>query len=551
MPAVDVMDGAVVRLWLRLAADALGRVRSAIDLLNVFPVADSDTGTNLHKTIAGAADALDGLPEQATTSDVWRAATTAALQGACGNSGIIVSQMLYGLADTCGPASPCDGQVVALGLTRAAALATAAVHRPVEGTILTVAEAAAQAAARAAAYAGALPEIGRAAAFGARRALTATPDQLDVLAASGVVDAGGAGLCVILDALSEAVSGCPQQTFAVPTPVHPRVAATMSAAASGFSYEVTFILDAAQDAVAALRDTLDLLGDSLVVSGSHPQWHVHVHVADAGAAIEAGLSAGPLSKITVTYLNGTQGHPPAAEQAVAGGVVAIADGPGLARLLRRAGATVVDSPDLAALDELGRSRRPAVLIAPPGRHAAHWPPGWPVLEIGCAIQSLAALAVHDPQRDPDADLAAMARAVAGMRWGTVIDLEGSGVLQDPGSFQITADGSSTLEDGSSALEDASAPEDGGPAASPGAERYVAQIGRQLAARGADQMRVAAALADQLLTADTEMITLVTGRSAYSGLGTFLASHVAARAPAVEFICYDGGMTSDVLLIGAE
>ena len=515
MPAVDVMDGAVVRLWLRLAADALGRVRSAIDLLNVFPVADSDTGTNLHKTIASAADALDGLPGQATAADVWRAATTAALRGACGNSGIILSQMLYGLADTCGPASPCDGQVVALGLARAAALATAAVHRPVEGTILTVADAAAQAAARAAAYAGALPEIGRAAAFGARQALTATPGQLDVLAASGVVDAGGAGLCVVLDALSDVVNGSPQQPSVVPAPTRPRVAAATSASASQFRYEVTFILDAAQDAVATLRDTLDLLGDSLVVSGSDPQWHVHIHVADAGAAIEAGLSAGPLSKITITYLNGTHGRPPAAEPAVAGRVVAIADGPGLARLMRGAGATVTDSRDPAALDELGRSRRPAVLIAPPGTHASQWPHGWPVLKIGCAIQSLAALAVHDPQRDPDADLAAMARAAAGMRWASL----------------------------------SSAAEDGG--GSPGAEPYVARIGRRLAARGADQMRVAAALADQLLTADTEMITLVTGRSADSGLGTFVASHVAACAPAIEVICYDGGMTSDVLLIGAE
>lgn len=516
------MDGAVVRLWLRLAADALWRARSAIDLLNVFPVADSDTGTNLHRTIACAADALDGLPEHATAAEVWRAAATAALGGACGNSGIILSQMLYGLADTCGPASPCDGQVVAVGLARAAALATAAVHRPVEGTILTVADAAAEAAARAAAYAGALPEIGRAAASGARRALTATPDQLDVLAASGVVDAGGAGLCVVLQALSEVVSGGLQQPFVVPAPARPHAAAATSVGASPFRYEVTFLLDAAQEAVATLRDTLDLLGDSLVVSGSATRWHVHIHVADAGAAIEAGLSAGPLSKITITYLNGTEGHPPAGEPSVVSRVVAIADGPGLARLLSGAGATVVDSRDAAALHELGRSDRPAVLITPLAAHAAQWPPGWPVLEIGCAIQSLAALAVHDPRRDPDADLAAMARAVAGMRWGTVVD-----------------------------LEDGGAADDGGPAASPGAETYVAQIGRQRAAVGADQMRMVAALADQLLTADTEMITLVTGRSADTGLGTFLASHVVARAPGIEVICYDGGMTSDVLLMGAE
>jgi len=516
MPAVDVMDGPVVRSWLRLAADALGQARSAIDALNVFPVADSDTGTNLHKTVASAADALEGLPEQAPAAEIWRAAVTAALHGACGNSGIILSQMLYALADTCGPASPCDGEIVALGLARAAALARAAVHRPVEGTVLTVADAAAQAARRAAAQSGSLPEIGRAAASGARQALTATPGQLEVLAASGVVDAGGAGLCVVLDALSEAVSGYPHEPFAVPAPTHARVAAATSAGVSPFRYEVTFLLDARQDSVATLRDTLDLLGDSLVVSGSDAQWHVHIHVADAGAAIEAGLSAGPLSKITITYLNGTQGHPPAGSLAHASRVVAIAEGPGLGRLLRQAGATVVESPGPAALEELSTSPRPAVLIGPPGEHVAHWPAGWPVLETGCVVQSLAALAVHDPQRDPGADLAAMSRAAAGMRWASL-----------------------------------SAGEGGGPAASPGAERYVGRIGGELVARGADQTSAAAALTDQLLDADTEMITLVTGRLAETGLGSFVARHVAARTPAVEVVCYDGGMASDVLFIGAE
>jgi dihydroxyacetone kinase-like predicted kinase len=515
MPAADVMDAAVVRSWLHLAARALERARSAIDLLNVFPVADSDTGTNLHKTLASAADALDGLPEQATTADVWGTAATAALRGACGNSGIIVSQMLCGLADTCGPAERCDGPVVALGLARAAALARAAVHRPVEGTLLTVADAASQAANTAAARPGALPEVARAAALGAREALTATPDQLDVLAASGVVDAGGAGLCVVLDALSEAVNGCPQQQpFTVPRPAHPRDADTTSAGASPFCYEVTFLLNAAQGAVATLRDGLDLLGDSLVVSGSEPQWHVHVHVADAGAAIEAGLGAGRLSKITITYLNGTRGRPPAAQPAVASRVVVVAEGPDLGRLLRQAGATVTESPDPAALAELSSSPGLAVVITPPGRFAAHWPAGWPVLQIECAIQSLAAVAVHDPQRDPQADLAAMARAAAGMRCAILTAADGG--------------------------------------ASPGTERYVGRIGGKLAADGTGQKAVAAALTDQLLAAaDTEMMTLLTGRSAEPGIAVFLARHLAARAPAVEVVCYEGGMTGDVLLIGAE
>ena len=520
MPATEVMDGAVVRLWLRLAADALDRARPAIDLLNVFPVADSDTGTNLHRTIASAADAVAHLPEPASTADIWHAAATAALRGACGNSGIIVSQLLCGLADTCAPASPCDGQVVALALARAAASARAAVHRPVEGTVLTVAEAAAKAAARAAAQSSALAEIGRAAAVGARQALMATRQQLDVLAASGVVDAGGAGLCVMLDALNTAISGTQPGAFAVPEPAAARGAGAASAAVSPFRYEVTFLLDAAQEAVAALRDRLDALGDSLVVSGRDAQWHVHVHVADAGAVIEGALAAGQLSKITITYLNQTRASIPAGQPAPPSRVVAVAEGPGLTGLLRAAGATAVDlQPGIdpaVVLDELAMSPGPAVLLAPAGCVAGRWPPGWPVLEVECLVQSLAALAVHDPGRDQDADLGAMRNAVAGMRWA---------------SMSLAQDAMATRR--------------------PGTGLLVGRVAGQVAVCGADQAAVAIALSEQLLAADPEMITLVTGRAAEPELGAAVAGQLAARAPGVEVVCYDGGMTSAVLLIGAE
>jgi dihydroxyacetone kinase-like predicted kinase len=170
----EVLDGEVVRRWLRLAADALGRARSAIDALNVFPVPDADTGTNLHRTMVCAADAVAELPPGTSPSDVWQAAVSGALLGACGNSGLIISQLLRGLADTCVLASPCDGQVVAAALVNAAALARAAVYRPDEGTLLTVADAAAHAAIGMTS----LPEVARSAAVGARLALTRTELQL-------------------------------------------------------------------------------------------------------------------------------------------------------------------------------------------------------------------------------------------------------------------------------------------------------------------------------------------------------------------------------------
>src|SRR5215470_14169589 len=211
----EVMDGEAVRRWCRLSTDALGGVRAAIDALNVFPVPDSDTGTNLHVTLIAAADAVEALPRGAPSAEVWQAAARGALLGACGNSGIIVSQLLRGLADVCAPAARCDGAVVARALAHAAASARAAVSRPAEGTVLTVADAAARAGTGAS---GTLAAVVTAAAAAAREALAGTREQLDVLAACGVVDAGAAGLCVLLDVLAGVVTGASPGAFEVPAP---------------------------------------------------------------------------------------------------------------------------------------------------------------------------------------------------------------------------------------------------------------------------------------------------------------------------------------------
>jgi len=617
--AVEVMDGEIVRRWFSLAADALGQARSAIDALNVFPVPDADTGTNLYRTMVCAAEAIAELPPQAEPSDVWRAAVSGALLGACGNSGIIVSQLLRGLADTCAPASPCDGQVVAMALMNAAALARAAVHRPAEGTLLTVADAAAQATRGVTS----LTEVTRVAAVGARLALTRTEQQLEALAASGVVDAGAAGLCVVFDALSAAISGTAPGGYAVPVPaaglgVNPAklaaaalAAAVPSAPASPYAYEVTFLLAATAPQVAELRNRLDQLGDSLVVSGGDPQWHVHVHVAEAGAVIEAGLAAGRPSRITVTYLHGPGAGPAAAEPppeptepaSRAHRVVAIAEGAGLARLLRSAGAIVVDVKDAASavasgLSDVTRLTGPKITIVPNkslraavtssanavqgkpdapvpagrltnglvegsatggsvvGRAAAEGPPvegppvegppaegppaegppaegppaegppaegppaegppvegppvEGPVVEIGCQIQMLAALAVHDPERDLADDVAAMRRAVAAMRYASV-----------------------------------------GPSAAGTGTDLVGRIGDEEVLRGGDQVAVATAVIDRLLASSAELVTLLSGQAAEPGLADLAAAHVRRISPAAEVVCYDGGMSGAVMLIGAE
>ena len=528
MPAAEVIDGAVVRLWFRLAAEALGRTKAAIDMLNVFPVPDSDTGTNLHRTILSVSDAVDVLPAHASASEVWQAGAAAALLGACGNSGIIFSQLLRGLSDICGPASPCDGPVVAAALAHAAALARAAVLRPIEGTLLTVADAAAAAAARCTG----LPEVSQAAATGAREALAATPRQLDVLAASGVVDAGGAGLCVVLDALSAAVSGIRWQSYQVPVPERAPVAAAR-AAETALEYEVTFVIGAGEAAMSELRGRLGEIGDSVVVSGRGWQWHVHAHAADAGAIIEAGLAVGRPSQITITCLNtapaATAAARPAqrtdrelaASQVVAASaptsrsaVVAVVEGAGLRAILTQAGATVVaavgEAPELD-LGEVAGTGHPATLITGSRSLGQLWPPGWPVIEVESPVQSLAAVAVHDGGSDQAVDVAAMQRAVDGVRWASLV-ASGPGE-QGPRFCGYTADGTT--------------------------------------AAGDDQASVAFALADSLLATGPEMITLLSGRDADRDLSAAVAARVAASAPTVEVVCYDGDMASVVLVIGAE
>src|SRR5215472_6539862 len=514
----EVMDGEAVRRWCRLSTDALAQARAAIDALNVFPVPDADTGTNLHITLMAAADAVDALPAGATSAEVWQAAARGALLGACGNSGIIVSQLLRGLAEVCAPEARCDGVVVARALAHAAASARAAVSRPAEGTVLTVADAAARAGTGAS---GTLAAVVTAAAAAARQALARTREQLDVLAASGVVDAGAAGLCVLLDSLAATVTGAAaagafEVPAAVPGPGSPR---DSTAVHGSYGYEVTYLLEAPDEPVGALRERLDALGDSLVVVGGEGLWNVHVHVADAGAAIEAGLLAGRPRRITVTWLG------PAAGGAGGNGgrgVVAVADGEGLAALLRSGGARVLQQQDpsgpaVPVLVEAIRQAGAQVAVIPGGDRVAALAQAAAtrledegitvsVIPARFPLQGLAALAVHDPEREFGADVAAMSEAAAGMRYGSVIG---------PGP-------------------------DGG---------FIGLDGEESRLVAAAQRDVAARLATMLLARGGELVTLMEGVGAEPGLARLIADEIAQARPWVEVVCYSGGPAP--LLIGVE
>lgn len=208
-------DALAVRTWCGLALRALGRAREEIDAINVYPVADGDTGTNLYLTAESAAAAVeavfDGHDAQGSgkpaLADAARAMAHGALIGARGNSGTILAQLLRGMAQVLaadGETAHTDGEGLRLALRHAADSARRAVAHPVEGTVLTVASAAADAAGAAEGDCG---TVARAAYEGARAALAATPGQLAVLERAGVVDAGGRGLVAVLGALVETFTG--------------------------------------------------------------------------------------------------------------------------------------------------------------------------------------------------------------------------------------------------------------------------------------------------------------------------------------------------------
>ena len=349
---LETLDTAAVRRWCGGGLEALRAHQHEIDELNVYPVPDGDTGTNLVLTLASAQEALeqalaelepdvahgriaaggaepsaaDGPAESEPVATplgrAMRRMARGALLGARGNSGVIVSQILRGMADSIAVSVAVRGAELARALRSASEAAYAAVARPVEGTVLSVVAAAADGAGRI--KSDDLVAVARAAARSAAEALARTPQQLPVLARAGVVDAGGRGLCLLLDALVEALTpGEAGVATAVIGDIRergpelnaetdvPATGAEVRAEAAGlFGYEVQYLLDAEAAAVGQLRQELDRLGDSLVVVGAGDDdgpalWNVHVHVPAAaiGPALEAGVVAGRPHRITVTPLD--------------------------------------------------------------------------------------------------------------------------------------------------------------------------------------------------------------------------------------------------------
>ena len=275
--------------------------REFINRLNVYPVPDGDTGTNMALTIESVSSDLALLAENAPLGEVAKAIAHGSLMGARGNSGVILSQLLRGLVADFSAEGEVSAGELAAALVHADILARQAVVRPVEGTILSVARAGAEGAS---AHVDSLSSLVRGARDAAAVALSKTPEQLAVLKQAGVVDSGGAGLVLLFDALCFVVTGdelpvAPDVSTMV-VRVHEQV--RDDAALAALRYEVMYLLDADDTKMHAFRTVWAGLGDSIVIVGGDGLYNCHIHTDDVGAAIEASLDAGRPRDIRVTDL---------------------------------------------------------------------------------------------------------------------------------------------------------------------------------------------------------------------------------------------------------
>ncbi|HEY8546285.1 MAG TPA: DAK2 domain-containing protein [Acidimicrobiales bacterium] len=313
MSTLDHLGAAEVRGVIEAYRVALAAHREPINRLNVYPVPDGDTGTNMSLTLGSVADEIAGVDDPDDLGQVCKAISKGSLMGARGNSGVILSQILRGMADVVAQAGGLDAPTMARALRSASDAAYQAVMRPVEGTILTVVRAAAESAEAtlAADATVSLVDLAAATRAAAQAALEGTPELLPVLKEAGVVDAGGTGFVLLLDALLNVVDGREIPAPAVGEGTVRSDAALVEHTADDHAahegvgdlrYEVMYFLEAPDDTIPAFKDVWAGIGDSIVVVGGDGLWNCHIHTDDIGAAIEAALDAGRPRNIRVTDL---------------------------------------------------------------------------------------------------------------------------------------------------------------------------------------------------------------------------------------------------------
>jgi uncharacterized protein len=552
MQTLERLDVDGLRATIAEYADAVRAHAAALNRLNVYPVPDGDTGTNMSRT-------LDAVVAEMLTSEAEMAATCKAishgsLMGARGNSGVILSQILRGIAGVVAAEPVVDGAAVARALSAASTAAYAAVGRPIEGTILTVVREAAEGATAAAAEGKQLVGVIDQARTSAQLALDRTPEMLPVLKAAGVVDAGGAGFLLFLDAALHVVDGRPipeaEEDDGIAGDQFAAVAHRGQGDVSELRYEVMYFLDLADHLIEDFKAGWGEIGDSIVVVGGDGIWNCHVHTNDVGAAIEVPLDLGGRPKqIRVTDLfeevaaehaireasiSGGSNGSMAGLPAVTTAVVAVSSGNGLTEMFGQLGVQGVvgggqtanpSTAELLAAVEAVNAQQVVVLpnnknIIPVAQQL-HALTGKKVVVVPTRSmpEALAALVVYDPEDSSDANLAAMSAAAEATQTGEITQ-----AIRDTQS-------------------------EAGPVTS---GDWIGLVrGDGIVAIGGSVTSASRRLLDHLVTDDREIVTIITGIDAKRATTEELISWLGEAHPHVEIEVHGGGQALYPYLFGVE
>ena len=558
MPVLEVFGADALRDTVITFRDTMKRHAAGINLLNVYPVPDGDTGTNMSRT-------LDAVVTELETADhalesTCEAISHGSLMGARGNSGVILSQILRGLVTTLRTATPGSATKVAAALKAASVASYEAVLKPIEGTILTVVRETADAAQRAASDGATLAAMLHVARAAGRTALANTPEQLPVLKEAGVVDAGGAGFMLLMDAALHVVDGepLPEPSEASGPSQEQLDAVSHRASASGevdvseLRYEVMFLLNIDDAKSKDFMQAWGKIGDSIVVVGGDGLYNCHVHTNDIGAAIEAPLELGGKPfKIRVTDLfeemeeehaqreaqMGAAAKRPSAVSALPAvecAVVAVCSGDGLAELFGQMGVQGVVTggqtlnPSTAELlDAVEHMNSQQVIILPNNKNiipVANQVNALTKKEVRvvptCSMpEALAALVSYDPEADVDSNCEAMS---------------------DSAKSVVTGEVTQAVRDTNT---------DAGPVAN---GDWIGLVrGDGVVAIGSTMVLAATQLLDQLLNGNGELLTVITGNLATARSTEEIIAYMADKHPGVEVEVHPGGQPLYPFLFGVE
>ena len=339
-------SGEELKRLLRAGTAWLEKNATAINLLNVFPVPDGDTGTNMLLTMQAALEEIAHSPDHSVAA-IAHGVAHGALMGARGNSGVILSQLFRGLVKGLDGEENLSAAKFAAAMKEASAVAYRGVIKPVEGTILTVAREAAEAAVAAAAERDDLLYVLERVVAAAKESVARTPSLLSVLREAGVVDAGGQGLFIILEGILRFVKG---ESMEVAMPAEAAVAKMSTAPSEGgmeYGYCTEFIIEGRDLNLEEIKEKIDSLGDSTMVVGDENLVRVHIHTFRPGSVIEYATGLGVLHKIKVDNIQDQHRHflqfdreaVPPGEGGIA--VVAVVTGAGLTRVFESLGISAI------------------------------------------------------------------------------------------------------------------------------------------------------------------------------------------------------------------